>query len=609
MTTEPSAAPNGESGARVRRDASAGGGPPVTGDHFAGDAEGTIERAFLRAGGFSKEEVRRRPIIGICSSFSELNPCNMGLRDLAESVRRGVTAAGGTAVVFPTISLNENMLVPTSMLLRNLMAMDVEEMIRCSPIDGVVLLAGCDKTVPAQLMGAASAGKPAIMLTAGPRSCGFFQGRSIVTTDIWSLAPDRFAGRISDAEWDELEGTFAPTVGVCNVMGTATTMAIAAEVLGMALPGSAAVPAVESRRRDLGERTGVRAVELARAGIRPDDVMTASAFDNAIRVLSATGGSTNEFIHLTAVAGRLGISLGLDRFAAIGEKTPQVLGVRPSGEFALEDFDHVGGVPALLAVLEPLLDGGCVLGDGRTVAEVAASVRNAKPKSNPCLRSLDDPFLDKSGLVVLRGSLAPRGAIFKRSAAPRKFWTHRGPAVVFDYHNAHERAKDPNLKASPDSVIVLRNAGIVGAPGMPEIDFVPIPAVLRQAGVTELVCVTDGRMSGTEGGPTALHVTPEAAVGGPIGLVRDGDEIVLDAITGTLDLLVDEGELARRAAETPPHISPARRGYERLFVEHVLQADQGCDLDFLVDHDGREPSDEPRVPAGRSATPDPQSAT
>ncbi|WP_430336073.1 dihydroxy-acid dehydratase [Rhodococcus sp. ACT016] len=590
MTTGPDASGIGHSKARTRRDVTAGGGPPINGDHFAGDAEGTIMRAFLRAGGLSKEEVRRRPIIGICSSFSELNPCNMGLRDVADAVKRGVTAAGGTAVVFPTISLNENMLKPTSMLLRNLMSMDVEEMIRCSPIDGVVLLAGCDKTVPAQLMGAASAGKPAIMLTAGPRSCGYFQGRSIVTTDIWTLAPDRFAGRIDDQEWDELEGTFAPTVGTCNVMGTATTMSIAAEVVGMALPGSAAVPAVDSRRRDLGERTGARAVELAREGIRPDDVMTPAAFDNAIRVLSATGGSTNEFIHLTAIAGRLGISLGLDRFEDIGKQTPQVLGVRPSGDFALEDFDHAGGVPALLAVLEPLLNRDVVLADGRTVADVAAAVRNAKPKPNPCLRSLDDPFLDKSGLVVLRGSLAPRGAIFKRSAAPRKFWTHRGPAVVFDYHNAHERAKDPNLKASPDSVIVLRNAGIVGAPGMPEIDFVPIPAVLLNAGITELVCVTDGRMSGTEGGPTALHVTPEAAVGGPIGLVRDGDEIVLDAITGKIDLRVDEEELARRAAEAPPRDSAPARGYERLHFQHVLQADQGCDLDFLVDYDWQQQS-------------------
>src|SRR3984957_19067155 len=353
---------------RSPRDATPGGGPPVTGDRFAGDMEGTIERALLRAGGMGKEAIRRRPIIGICSSWSELNPCNMGLRDLAESVKSGVTAAGGTAVVFPTISLNENFVVPTTMFLRNLMAMDVEEMIRCSPIDGVVLLAGCDKTVPAQLMGAASAGKPAIMLTAGPRSCGNFQGRPIDFSDVWTLVPDRIAGRITDEEWDQLEGVFAPTVGVCNVMGTATTMAIAAEILGMALPGSAAVPAVETRRRDLAERTGARAVELARAGTRPEDVMTPRAFDNAIRVLSATGGSTNEFIHLVAIAGRLGVTLGLDRFGDIGEKTPLVLAVRPSGPFALEDFDRAGGVPALLAVLEPLLDRDCVLGDGRTVA-------------------------------------------------------------------------------------------------------------------------------------------------------------------------------------------------------------------------------------------------
>jgi dihydroxy-acid dehydratase len=390
-------------------------------------------------------------------------------------------------------------------------------------------------------------------------------------------------GRIDDEEWDELEGVFAPTVGVCNVMGTATTMAIATEVLGMALPGSAVVPAVESRRSDLAERTGVRAVELTRAGIRPDQMMTQGAFDNALCVLAATGGSTNELIHLEAIAGRLGVSLGLDRFAGIGEKTPQVLGVRPSGEFSLEDFDHAGGVPALLAVLEPLLDRDSVLGDGRTVAEVATAVRSAKPRPHPCLRSLEEPFEPESGLVVLHGSLAPRGAVFKRSAAPRALWTHRGPAVVFDYHTAQERAQDPDLDASPDSVIVLRYAGPVGAPGMPEVDFVPIPAVLRKA-TTELVCVTDGRMSGTEGGATALHVTPEAAVGGPIGLVRDGDEIVLDATTGRLDLLVEDRELARRGAEFRPNAWTARRGYERLYLDHVLQADQGCDFDFLVDH-------------------------
>ena len=526
--------------------------------------------------------MRRRPIIGICSSWSELNPCNMGLRDLAESVKRGVTAAGGTAVVFPTISLAENFIVPTTMLLRNLMAMDVEEMIRCSPIDGVVLLSGCDKTVPAQLMGAASAGKPAIMLTAGPRSCGQFQGRPVVTSDVWTLGPDRIMGRIDDEEWDELEGVFAPTVGVCNVMGTATTMAIATEVLGMALPGSAVVPAVESRRSDLAERTGVRAVELARAGTRPEEVMTQSAFDNALCVLAATGGSTNEFIHLEAIAGRLGVSLGLDRFAGIGEKTPQVLGVRPSGDFSLEDFDHAGGVPALLAVLEPLLDRDSVLGDGRTVAEVSAAVRSAKPRPHPCLRSLEDPFEPESGLVVLRGSLAPRGAVFKRSAAPRALWTHRGPAVVFDYH-AQGRAQDPDLAghtgqrhrvAQCRTRRGTRHAGgrFRSHPGRPS------QSGHHGAGVRDRWTYERDRRWGHR---VARH--PEAAIGGPIGLVRDGDEIVLDATTGRLDLLVEDRELARRATEARPSASAASRGYERLYLDHVLQADEGCDFDFLVD--------------------------
>ena len=567
---------------RRPRDATAGGGPPVNGDHFAGDMRGSIERAFLRAGGLSREAVRRRPIIGICSSWSELNPCNMGLRDLAESVKRGVTAAGGTAVVFPTISLAENFIVPTTMLLRNLMAMDVEEMVRCSPIDGVVLLAGCDKTVPAQLMGAASAGKPAIMLTAGPRGCGQFQGRPVVTSDVWTLGPDRIMGRIDDEEWDELEGVFAPTVGVCNVMGTASTMAIAAEVLGMALPGSAVVPAVESRRSDLAERTGVRAVELARAGTRPDEVMTQNAFDNALCVLAATGGSTNEFIHLEAIAGRLGVSLGLDRFAGIGEKTPQVLGVRPSGDFSLEDFDHAGGVPALLAVLEPLLDRGSVLGDGRTVAEVATAVRRRSHDPIPVFAPFRIPSSPKVASSYC-GVPLPREA---PSSSGQLHPAPCGPTAVRPSSSTTTRLRPgPRIPTSRHGGQCHRVAQCRarGAPGMPEVDFVPIPAVLRKAGITELVCVTDGRMSGTEGGAIALHVTPEAAVGGPIGLVRDGDEIVLDATTGRLDLLVEDRELARRASEARPSASAARRGYERLYLDHVLQADQGCDFDFLVD--------------------------
>ncbi len=559
----------------------AGTSAPMTGAAFSDPMTGGPKRMFLRAGGLSREAVRRRPIIGICSSWSELNPCNMGLRDLAEAVRRGVTAAGGTALVFPTISLHEQLVAPTTMLLRNLMSMDVEEMIRCSPIDGVVLLAGCDKTVPAQLMGAASAGKPAIMLTAGPRSWARFRGAPVVTDDGWTLASEFLEGRMSSEEVDALEDVFCASVGVCNVMGTANTMAVMAEALGMALPGSALVPAVYAQRSSLGEMTGAQAVALAQAGITPEAVLTEAAFDNALRVLVAMGGSTNAVIHLEAIAGRLGLTLGLGRLERISRETPRVLGVRPSGTFSLEDFDEAGGVPALLRVLAPLLDRDAATGDGRTVAQVAET---AGGRPHPCLRTLDDPFESDGGLVVLRGSLAPCGSILKRSAAPPELWTHQGPALVFDdYRTALERSFDPNLRVTPDTVLVVRNAGPIGAPGMPEIDVIPIPISLRQAGVREMVCVTDGRMSGTQFGAVALHVAPEAAAGGPIGLVRDGDKILLDARRGVLDLQVDERELARRADEPRPRHPTPTRGYEALYIEHVLQADEGCDLDFLVD--------------------------
>lgn len=484
-------------------------------------------------------------------------------------------------MVFPTISLHENLVVPTTMLLRNLMSMDVEEMIRCSPIDGVVLLAGCDKTVPAQLMGAASAGKPAIMLTAGPRSWARFRGTPVVTDDGWRLVAELIEGHLSAEEWDQLEDVFCASAGVCNVMGTANTMALMAETLGMALPGSSVVPAIHARRSDFAVRTGARAVELARTGVTPEAVLTEAAFDNALRVLVSIGGSTNAVIHLEAIARRLGLQLGLDRLQRISRETPRVLAVRPSGKYSLDDLDEAGGVPAILRTLAPLLDREAAMGDGRTVAQVAES---SGGRSNPCLRSLDDPFEPDGGLVILRGSLAPRGSVFKRSAAPSEHWTHRGPALVFDdYRSALERSLDPDLKADPETVLVVRNAGPVGAPGMPEIEVVPIPISLRRAGVRDMVCVTDGRMSGTQFGSVALHVTPEAAVGGPIGLVQDGDEIVLDAQNGVLDLLVDERELARRANKpVVPRTAPTR-GYEALYIEHVLQADEGCDFDFLVD--------------------------
>jgi dihydroxy-acid dehydratase len=540
---------------------------------------GWVRRAFLRGGGFSPESLHRRPVIGICSSWSELNPCNMNLRQVAESVKRGVVAAGGVAMEFPTISLNEQYVAPTTMLLRNLMSMDVEEMINSSPIDGVVLLAGCDKTPAAQLMGAASADKPAIMLTAGPRSVGRFRGEDVVIDDFWTLAVERQVGNIDDEEWDSLEGELCSSVGVCNVMGTATTMAVLAEALGMALPGSAAIPATDARRMALAERTGEAAVELARNGVRPSDIITADALDNAIRVLCAVGGSTNAVIHLLALAGRLGIPLELDRFETLSDETPLVLGVKPSGPFPLAELEAVGGVPALLRVLSPLLARDAITVSGRTIGEVG---HEAPVRPNDCLRTLEDPFEPNGGLAVLHGSLAPGGAVFKRSAAPRELWVHRGRALVYDGQaDAMRRSMSPDLEATPDDILVLRNVGPVGAPGMPEIGMLPLPAALRAQGVRQMVCVTDGRMSGTQHGATALHCSPEAAVGGPIGLVRDGDEIVLDAERGVLDLLVDDEELARRASETHLRPAVAPRGYARLYTEQVTQAERGCDFDFL----------------------------
>lgn len=561
----------------------AGREAPVTGAAFTGTGpvEGWAKRAFLRASGLGRETVRRRPLIAICTSWSELNPCNIGLRDLAEAVRRGVLAAGGSAVVFPTISLNEQFIAPSSMLLRNLMSMDVEEMIRCSPIDGVVLLGGCDKTVPAQLMGAASAGKPAVMLTSGPRRPGVFRGQPVVTDDIWTIASELLEGKVTAEEWDGLEDSFCVGAGVCNVLGTATTMAVLAEALGMALPGSALVPAVDARRGDLAERTGARAVELTRAGLTPGDILSEAAFENALRVLVAIGGSTNAIIHLEAIAGRLGLRLGLDRLQRVSDSTPRVLDVRPSGTHSLDEFEHAGGVPALLKVLAPLLNAEALMGDGRTLGELADG---ASVDYGPCLHRLEDPFDPDGGLVVLRGSLAPGGAIFKRSAAPQQLLRHQGPALVFeDYATTLSASLDPALQASEDAVLVVRNAGPIGAPGMPEIEIVPVPITLRKAGVRDMVCVTDGRMSGTQFGAVALHVTPEAQAGGPLGLVRDGDQILLDVAAGRLDLLVDEAELGRRRPAAGTGRPTPARGYEGLYVRHVLGADQGCDLDFLTD--------------------------
>jgi dihydroxy-acid dehydratase len=542
------------------------------------DLDGMILRLFQRGAGRSHDEVRRGPVIGICSTWSELNPCNLGLRGLAAAVKRGVIAAGGLPLEFPTISLAEPYVKPTTLFLRNLMAMDVEEMIAASPIDAVVLLGGCDKTVPAQLMGALSAGKPAVALVAGPRPTADWRGEVLAIDDLWPLADRRRDGSLSEADWVALEGELNPGIGTCNVMGTATTMAVVAEVLGMTLPGTSLLPATGAARRAAAEETGARAVALAGAGTPPSAFVTRAALENAVRAVAAVGGSTNAVIHLEAIAGRVGERLGLDRIGELSDTTPLLTAVRPSGPALLADLQQAGGVPSVLRELAPLLHLDALAGTGRPWRAVIAE---AAPRGGGALRPLDDPVAASGGLAVLRGTLAPDGAILKRSAATPGLLRHRGPALVFDgLGDLRARIDDPALAVTPETVLILRGVGPVGGPGMPEVGQLPIPAKLLRAGVRDMVRISDARMSGTAAGTVVLHVAPEAAVGGPLALVRDGDEIVLDTDRGLLDLRVDPHELERRRAAWQPGPPPAR-GYDRLHHRHVLQAPEGCDLDFL----------------------------
>ncbi|MFE7123504.1 dihydroxy-acid dehydratase [Streptomyces sp. NPDC057617] len=565
---------------------------PGNGDVFSSpDRDGFIHRAFMRGAGHSAAAIRRRPVIGVCNSFSELNPCNAGLRDLARSVKQGVIAAGGFPLEFPTISLAEPFIRPSTLYLRNLMAIDVEEMISSSPIDAVVLLGGCDKTVPAQLMGAISAGKPAMMVTAGPRAAGRLHGAPLTIDDLWTLSDRRRSGDLSEDEWETVEGLIVPGVGTCNVLGTAVTMAMIAETLGMSLPGSSLLPATSGARAAAAEETGRRAVELARGGQPPTDFVTPAALENAFRMLCAVSGSTNAVIHLEAVAGRIGHRLGMRAMAEWSRSTPVLAQVRPSGPHLLEDLDEAGGLPAVLKELQPLLHTDALAGTGETWARILSRVTR---RDSPALRPAGDPVFAAGGLAMLHGTLAPAGAVLKRSAADPRLWKHRGPAVVFDgVADLHARIDDPGLGITEDSVLVLRGAGPVGGPGMPEVGQLPIPRRLLHKGVTDMVRISDARMSGTATGTVVLHVAPEAAEGGPLALVRDGDPIVLDALDGRLDLDVDQAELARR---TPAVTAPApRRGYAALYRRHITQAPEGCDFDFLAAT--AEPS--PAVPANR----------
>ena len=556
------------------------------------DLAGFIHRASIHAEGISRVALDGRPVVGICNSWSELVNCNLHFRALAESVKRGVLLAGGLPLEFPTISLGENLMKPSTMLFRNLMAMDVEECIRGYPIDAVVLLGGCDKTVPAQLMGAASANVPAIMVTGGPAQPAVFRGRELGGgTDLWYYVDELRAGRLTDAEFDELEAAATPSYGHCNEMGTASTMTSLVEALGMCLPGTATIPAVDAARHRAAEATGARAVALAHEELRPAAILTAAAFDNAITLLMALGGGTNAVVHLLALAGRVGVPLTLDRFDELSRRTPLLANVRPSGEHLFERLHHTGGIPAVLRELGTLIDGNVGTVTGRALG---AEIAGAEVLDRAVIASCATPRAAEGGIAILRGSLAPDGAILKRSAASPSLLRHRGHAVVFeDVYDVQARIDDPALEVTAESVLVLRNSGPKGGPGMPEWGQIPIPAKLLRQGITDMVRVSDARMSGTAFGTVVLHVAPESAVGGPLAAVRDGDPIVLDIEERRLDLDLPAAEISRRLGEVEPRRPAYRRGYGALFLEHVLQANEGCDFDFLRARPGEPAVSEP----------------
>ena len=546
------------------------------------DLDGFLHRSWLKSEGFSNESFRGRPVIGICNSWSELVNCNVHLRGLAAAVKRGVLQAGGFPLEFPVMSLGESLMKPTTMLYRNLMAMDVEESIRAYPLDGVVLLTGCDKTNPASIMGMASADVPAIVVTGGPMLSGHWRGAEIGScSDCWHYNEELRAGRITEAEFEEIENSMSRSNGHCMTMGTASTMACVTEALGLTLPGGAAIPAVDSRRAALAEAAGRKIVELVERDIKPSDILTREAIENAIRALHAISGSTNAILHLLAYAGRVGVDLSLGLFDELCETTPWLLSLKPAGEFLMEDFYYAGGLPAVLAQISDLLHLDALTVSGATLGENLAAVPT-EIVNEDVIRPRSKPLDEGGSLVVLRGSLCPDGAVMKISAADPRLLSHEGRAVVFeDIHDLAERVDDPELDIDADCVMVLRNGGPVGAPGMPEWGHLPIPAKLLKQGVTDLVRISDARMSGTSYGAVVLHVAPESAVGGPLALVQDGDRISLDVSERRLDLMVDAAELERRRAEWTAPTRKDERGYRHLYEEHVLQANEGCDFGFL----------------------------
>ncbi len=548
-------------------------------------------RSRLKGMGFDDVDYRDRPIVAMLNTWSEMTTCHSHFRERAEEVRRGILQAGGFPLEVPVLSLGEMLMKPTTMMYRNLLAMEVEEVLRAHPIDAAVLMGGCDKTVPAMLMGAISAGVPSIFFPAGPMLKARWRNETLGSgSDAWKYWAERRAGNLCDAAWGEIENCIARSAGTCMTMGTASTMAIIAETLGFTLPMASSIPAVVAEHQRLAVATGRRAVEIAWERLTPAKIATESAFDDAITALMTIGGSTNAIVHLIAMAGRAGIKLTLDRFDTLSRRTPVLADVRPGGRFLMEDFHHAGGLPALLTRLTDLIDVNRLTITGRPLSE---QIAGAEVLDDQIIRTRENAMSAEGGLCVLYGNLAPQGAVIKSIASTQSLLDHRGQAVVFeDYPDLKKRLNDPSLGITAESIIVLKTAGPIGAPGMPEWGMLPLPDHLLRAGVRDMVRISDARMSGTSYGTCVLHVAPESSVGGPLALVRTGDWIHLDVASRRLQLEVTEEELEQRRRAWVPPMPRFKRGFGQLLSQHMTQADQGCDFDFLV---GSSPDAEPDI--------------
>jgi L-arabonate dehydrase len=548
--------------------------------------DGFIYRAWMKNQGIPDYEFDNKPVIGICNTWSELTPCNAHFRELAERVKRGILQAGGFPVEFPVMSLGETLIKPTAMLYRNLASMEVEESIRANPLDGVVLLCGCDKTTPSLVMGACSVNIPTIVVSGGPMLTGRYRGLSIGTSDVWRYHDDLKGNRIKEEELITIEGAMCRSQGHCAVMGTASSMACMIESLGLSLPGNAAIPAADSRRKVLAQLSGVRIVEMVREDMRLSDVLTRKAFENAIKVNAAIGGSTNFVIHLLAIAGRIGVPLSLDDFDPLCANIPLVANLQPSGKYFMEDLFYAGGLPVIQKALDGILHPDCITVNGRTVKE---NYSDAQCYNNEVISSVDKPFNNVPGLAVLRGNVCEQRAVIKPSAASAHLMQHTGKAIVFhDIEDYKARIDDPSLEVDETNILVLKNVGPRGYPGMPEVGNMGLPKKMLQKGILDMVRISDGRMSGTGFGTVVLHVSPEAATGGNFAVIQTGDVITLDVPNRSLTVALTESELKKRKENFKPPVPVTSRGYVSLYLKHVQQAHLGADMDFLVGGSGDE---------------------